>query len=108
MGAPSLKYKGTSEAGKRLGLAVAGPATAAKQTVFSLVEQLGFDPVDGGGLDQSWRQQLGTPTYCHDMNAEQMRAGLAETTWDEIGKYREIRDQLKDFDAAMKTMGEYM
>lgn len=108
MTAPSLKYKGSSDAGVRLGLAVAGPATEDKHRVFSLVEQLGFDPVDGGELEQSWRQQPGTPIYCTDMNAVQMRVGLAETIRENIGQYRESRDQLQDFDAAMKKMGDFM
>ena len=28
-----------------------------------LVDELGFDPVDAGTLDDSWRQQPGTPVY---------------------------------------------
>ena len=27
------------------------------------VDELGFDPVDARGLDESWRQQPGTPCY---------------------------------------------
>ena len=106
--APSLKHKGRTGAGQRLGLTVAGPATEDKQKVFTLVSQIGFDPVDGGGLEQSWRLQAGTPTYCKDMTADQLLAGLAETTREDIGKYHEIRDQLQDFDGAMEKMREYM
>lgn len=108
MMAPSLKHKGTTDAGQRLGLTVAGPATADKHKVFALVNQVGFDPVDAGGLDQSWRLQAGTPTYCKDMTAEQLLAGLDETSPADIGNYHEIRDELQDFDAAMKAMGQYM
>lgn len=106
--APSLKHKGTGDPDQRLGLTVAGPATVDKQKVFALVSQIGFDPVDAGGLEQSWRLQAGTPTYCKDMTAEQLPAGLAETTGEDIGKYHEIRDQLQDFDAAMQKMREFM
>ncbi|MFJ8001263.1 NADPH-dependent F420 reductase [Streptomyces sp. NPDC096310] len=105
--APSLKYRGATSGDRRLGLTVAGPGTEDKQKVFSLVEQLGFDPVDGGDLEQSWRLQPGTPTYCKNMDAEQFRAGLTETTQADIGKYREIRDQM-DYEDAVKKMGERM
>jgi 8-hydroxy-5-deazaflavin:NADPH oxidoreductase len=108
IGAPSLKHKGTTDPGQRLGLTVAGPATEDKQKVFALVNQIGFDPVDGGELEQSWRLQPGTPTYCKDMTADQLLAGLSETTRAEIGKYHAIRDQLQDFDGAMKKMREFM
>jgi 8-hydroxy-5-deazaflavin:NADPH oxidoreductase len=106
--APSLKHKGRTGAGQRLGLTVAGPATQDKQKVFALVNQIGFEPVDGGGLEQSWRLQAGTPTYCKDMTADQLLAGLAETTREESGKYHEIRDQLQDFDGAMEKLREFM
>lgn len=108
MTAPSLKHKGTTEKEGRLALAVAGPATDDKQKVFSLVDQLGFDPIDGGELAQSWRQQPGTPVYCQDLDAEDMRAGLLETDRSKFAEYCENRDSVKDFDAAMKTMGQYM
>jgi predicted dinucleotide-binding enzyme len=102
-----LKHSETAHANQRLGLTVAGPATEDKQRVFSLIDQLGFDPVDSGELDQSWRLQPGTPTYCRDMNAEQLRKGLTETTRANIGNYHANRDQF-DFDAAVKKMGERM
>ena len=106
--APSLKHKGTDNPAQRLGLTVAGPAGEGKQTVCSLIEQLGFDPVDAGDLEQSWRLQPGTPTYCKDMTAEEMKTGITKTARDEIGKHRQERDQLQDFEGAMKQMSEFM
>ncbi|MEU6548306.1 NAD(P)-binding domain-containing protein [Streptomyces sp. NPDC046859] len=47
----------------RMALPVAGDDEAAKRKVLALVEELGFDAVDAGGLDDSWRQQPGTPVY---------------------------------------------
>ncbi|MCM2416079.1 NAD(P)-binding domain-containing protein [Streptomyces sp. RKAG290] len=47
----------------RQALPVAGDDAAAKQTVRDLIDELGFDTVDAGGLDTSWRQQPGTPVY---------------------------------------------
>ncbi|QNP71113.1 NAD(P)-binding domain-containing protein [Streptomyces roseirectus] len=47
----------------RQALPVAGDDEAAKRTVRDLIDQLGFDTVDAGTLDDSWRQQPGTPSY---------------------------------------------
>jgi hypothetical protein len=44
---------------------------------MSLVEDTGFDGHDAGTLAESWRQQLGTPSYCTDLSREELRAGLA-------------------------------
>jgi hypothetical protein len=45
-----------------------------------LVNQLGFDAVDAGGLDESWRQQPGTPVYTADFDAEGVRRALAQAS----------------------------
>ncbi|POX56537.1 NADP oxidoreductase [Streptomyces sp. Ru71] len=45
----------------RIALPVAGDDEAAKAKVRALIDELGFDTVDTGGLDDSWRQQPGTP-----------------------------------------------
>lgn len=47
----------------RQALPVAGDDEAAKRKVRALIDELGFDTVDAGGLDESWRQQPGTPVY---------------------------------------------
>ncbi len=47
----------------RRALPVAGDDAEAKQVVLALLDELGFDGVDTGGLDDSWRQQPGTPVY---------------------------------------------
>ncbi|WP_460044554.1 NADPH-dependent F420 reductase [Pseudomonas sp. S2_H01] len=61
----------------RLAVAVAGDDRGAKETVMSLVNQVGFDPVDGGSLAESWRQQPSTPCYCCDYDADTMRKALS-------------------------------
>lgn len=48
---------------ERIALPVAGDDKAAKRKVVALIDELGFDAVDTGGLDDSWRQQPGTPAY---------------------------------------------
>ena len=61
----------------RIALPVAGDHESAKAVVMRLVDQLGFDPVDAGDLDESWRQQPGTPVYGTDHDAAGVRDALA-------------------------------
>jgi len=61
----------------RIALPVAGDDADAKDVVMALVDSLGFDPVDAGGLDDSWRQQPGTPVYGADADADGVRKALA-------------------------------
>jgi predicted dinucleotide-binding enzyme len=62
----------------RVALPVAGDDRRAKELVIRLIDELGFDGVDAGGLDDSWRQQPGTPAYGTDLDAEGVRRALAE------------------------------
>ncbi|MCQ9156830.1 NAD(P)-binding domain-containing protein [Acidomonas methanolica] len=62
----------------RIALPVAGDDEAAKAIVLELVNDLGFDPVDTGSLDDSWRQQPGTPVYGTDLDAAGVKKALAE------------------------------
>jgi predicted dinucleotide-binding enzyme len=64
----------------RVALPVAGDDAAAKAKVLALIEQLGFDAIDAGGLDESWRQQPGSPVYCHDLDAERLRHALTQAS----------------------------
>jgi predicted dinucleotide-binding enzyme len=64
----------------RIALPVAGDDERAKGVVMRLVDELGFDPVDAGTLDESWRQQPGTPVYATDLDAEGVRRALVEAS----------------------------
>ncbi len=64
----------------RIALPVAGDDPASKAKIMRLVDELGFDPVDAGTIDESWRQQPGTPVYANDFNAEGVRRALAEAS----------------------------
>jgi len=62
----------------RIALPVAGDDAAAKAVVLRLLDELGFDGVDAGGLDESWQQQPGTPVYGTDFDANGVRHALSE------------------------------
>src|SRR5882757_6644129 len=64
------KPKGTPG---RIALPVAGDDPAAKAVVLQLVDELGFDGVDAGTLDESWRQQPDTPVYGTNFDVEGVR-----------------------------------
>jgi predicted dinucleotide-binding enzyme len=72
----------------RIALPVAGDDEAAKAIVLNLVDQLGFDGVDAGGLDESWRQQSGTPVYTQDFDAEGVRRALSEASKERTPDWR--------------------
>lgn len=62
----------------RIALPVAGDDARAKDVVMRLVDELGFDAVDAGRIDDSWRQQPATPVYTKDFDAAGVRRALAE------------------------------
>jgi predicted dinucleotide-binding enzyme len=74
----------------RIAMAVSGDNKKAKEVVFKLVDELGFDPFDVGTIVQSWKQQPGTPIYCRDITLEELkkRADAMGTIWSDV------RDQL--------------
>jgi 8-hydroxy-5-deazaflavin:NADPH oxidoreductase len=72
----------------RIALPVAGDSPDAKAVVFRLVDELGFDPVDAGDLNNSWRQGTGTPAYCRDLDAPSLQRALAEADQSRVAEYR--------------------
>src|SRR5438477_7119872 len=87
--AKSLLEKGVPRGTKgRIALSVFGDSLDAKAAVLRLLDDLGFDSVDGGGLGDSWRQQPGTPAYCRDLEATALRHALAEADRRRIAEYR--------------------
>ncbi|MET8452834.1 NAD(P)-binding domain-containing protein [Streptomyces sp. NPDC005209] len=64
----------------RMALPVAGDDEAAKRVVRDLIDELGFDTVDAGGIDDSWRQQPGTPVYGLQAGTAAVTKALAEAS----------------------------
>jgi predicted dinucleotide-binding enzyme len=72
----------------RIALPVAGDDDRAKAVVLNLINELGFDGVDAGELDESWRQQPGTPVYGADLDAEGVRRALVNASKERKPEWR--------------------
>jgi predicted dinucleotide-binding enzyme len=82
--AESLMDPGKPKGGKgRIALAVSGDNITAKEVVFTLVDELGFDSFDIGTIAQSWKQQPGSSIYCRDISLDELkkRADAMGTAW---------------------------
>lgn len=83
----------------RVALAVAGDDPQARETVMRLVESIGFDAVDAGTIEQSWRQQPGSPGYLRDEDAAGVRRSLSEAGRERTPAWRATPHSPGTFDA---------
>ncbi|MER9657229.1 NAD(P)-binding domain-containing protein [Mesorhizobium sp. M0152] len=60
----------------RIAIPISGDDAAAKALVSDLISVTGFDTVDAGTLEESWRLQPGTPAYCTELTAHELKAAL--------------------------------
>jgi predicted dinucleotide-binding enzyme len=60
----------------RRALAIAGNDAEAKRVVTELYDQLGYDAVDAGNADESWRFEFGQPAFVTRQTAAELRANL--------------------------------
>ena len=72
----------------RRALPVAGDDPDAKQRVMDLVDELGFDPYDAGDIDESWRQQPGSPHYTHALDVAGLEPALADASPERADEWR--------------------
>jgi hypothetical protein len=83
----------------RIALPVAGDNSAAKMVVLRLIDELGFDGVDAGGIDESWRQQPDTPVYATDFDADGVRRALSEAKKERSAEWRATANSPGSFEA---------
>jgi predicted dinucleotide-binding enzyme len=69
-------------------LPVAGDDERAKAIVLQIIDEPGFDGVDSGTLDESLRQQPGTPVYAKDFDAAGVRRALSEASRERKPEWR--------------------
>ena len=62
----------------RVALPIAGDDPTTKAVVALIIDELGFDTLDVGGLSESWRHQPGTPVYCQNLRITELRNGLQQ------------------------------
>jgi 8-hydroxy-5-deazaflavin:NADPH oxidoreductase len=90
--AGSLATKGLPPGAKgRTALPVSGDDPHAKKVAISLVDATGFDGIDAGTLEESWRQQPGTPAYCTDLEADELRRALAAADRSRAPQLRDLQ-----------------
>jgi predicted dinucleotide-binding enzyme len=78
-------------AADRRAIPIASDHPSATQQVARLLDQLGFDSVDAGGLDDSWRFERAKPAYCVPLKAAELKQALADARRDvelEHGSWR--------------------
>jgi 8-hydroxy-5-deazaflavin:NADPH oxidoreductase len=78
--------KGTAS---RLALPIAGDDKQSKDVVSLLVDDSGFDSLDYGSLQDSWRQQPGSPVYCTDLTLAQLKKSIVKARIDLLPERRE-------------------
>ncbi len=87
----TLEHLGKTEKEKnRIAMAVAGDDENAKKIVARLINDTGFDVVDAGKLDQSWKHQPGTPAYCTELNVTELRQALSDAIKENAPTLRDL------------------
>ncbi|WP_413795005.1 MULTISPECIES: NADPH-dependent F420 reductase [unclassified Pseudomonas] len=65
-----------ADSSSRKALPVAGGDINAEAIVQDLVEDTGFTALAAGSLEDSWRQQPGTPAYCTELKLPELKSAL--------------------------------
>ena len=74
----------------RIALPISGDDKKSKDFVAVLVNDSGFDSLDIGSLQDSWRQQPGSPVYCTDLTLEQLKKSITKAKRELLPERREI------------------
>ena len=74
----------------RIALPISGDDKQSKDLVSILVDESGFDSLDYGSLQDSWRQQPGSPVYCTDLTLTQLKKSIEKTRKELLPERREL------------------
>jgi 8-hydroxy-5-deazaflavin:NADPH oxidoreductase len=74
----------------RLALPISGNDKQSKDLVSILVDDSGFDSLDYGSLQDSWRQQPGSPVYCTDLTLTQLKKSIEKARRELLPERREL------------------
>lgn len=93
--APSLSSKAVASGSEnRIALSVAGDDAEQKQVLMKLIDEIGFDAIDGGLLSESWRQQPGEPAYCQDLDKEKLKIALQQADISKRAENLAVADEM--------------
>lgn len=89
--AGSLVYSGLRKSDPlRLALPISGDNKQSKDLVSTLIDDSGFDCLDYGMLQDSWRQQPGSPVYCTDLNLAQLKKSIVKAKRELLPQRRDL------------------
>ena len=74
----------------RLALPIAGDDKQSKDLVSILIDKSGFDSLDYGSLQDSWKQQPGSPVYCTDLTLTQLKKSIKKARKELLPERREL------------------
>jgi 8-hydroxy-5-deazaflavin:NADPH oxidoreductase len=74
----------------RIALPISGDNKQSKDLVSALIDDSGFDCLDCGTLQDSWRQQPGSPVYCTDLTLTQLKKSIAKARRELLPARREL------------------
>ena len=87
----SLVHSGLPEGHpSRVALPMAGDDGKSKQIVATLINDSGFDSWDYGTLQDSWRQEPGSPVYCTDLTLESLKKSIPKARKELLPERREV------------------
>ena len=74
----------------RLALPISGDNKQSKDLASTLIDDSGFDCLDYGTLQDSWRQQPGSPVYCTDLNLAQLKKSIVKAKRELLPQRRDL------------------
>jgi hypothetical protein len=78
------------DAASRIALPISGDDKKSKELVATLINDSGFDSLDIGNLQDSWRQQPGSPVYCTDLTLTQLKEFIGKAKRELLPGRRDI------------------
>src|SRR5829696_1729981 len=89
--AGSLVQSGLSKgSASRIALPISGDDNKSKDLVSTLINDSGFDSLAIGNLQESWRQQPGSPAYCTDLTLSQLKKNITKAKKELLPERREF------------------
>jgi len=74
----------------RIAIPVSADDASARKKVASLIDDLGFDAFElPGGLDESWKQQPGSPAYCTNLDIKHLQIAVTKVKREDLPKARD-------------------